>query len=111
MAAVFGSKEGIRFPISPRPAVDDGAVGPAVPNAWVGTSGVAEGLLNLAILSLSEPDTARGLGSPGDPPVGGVRFVLDLISAELMYRERIYSHVDALSYGRTGECLKERKSG
>lgn len=83
MAAVFGSREGIRFPISPLLAEDDGAVGPAVPKAWVGTSGVAEGLLNLAILSLRDPDTARGLGSPEDPPVGGVRFVLDLISANV----------------------------
>ena len=63
-------------------------VGPAVPNAWVGTRGVAEGLLNLAILSLSDPDTARGLASfpapPGEEerelPVGGVK--LDLVSAE-----------------------------
>jgi len=61
-------------------------VGPAVPNAWVGTSGAADGLLNLAILSFKDPETARGLASlppPGEEEresvVGGVRW--DLISA------------------------------
>jgi len=55
-------------------------VGPAVPNAWVGTSGVADGLLNLAILSFKDPETARGLASPPPPgeeerelEVGGVK--------------------------------------
>lgn len=54
-------------------------MGPAVPKAWVGTRGAADGLLNLAIRSLSDPDTARGLASPvpGEDdrewPVGGVR--------------------------------------
>jgi hypothetical protein len=59
-------------------------VGPAVPNAWVGTRGAADGLLNLAIRSLSEPETARGLASPpGDEErelvVGGVKFDLSLV--------------------------------
>jgi hypothetical protein len=62
-------------------------VGPAVPNAWVGTRGAAEGLLNSAILSFIDPETARGLALPPAPPgeeeresvVGGVRF--DLVSA------------------------------
>jgi hypothetical protein len=43
-------------------------VGPAVPNAWVGTRGAADGLLNLAIRSLRDPETALGLASP--PPPG-----------------------------------------
>ena len=83
----MGSRVGRRFPISPRWDADVGIVGPAVPNAWVGTRGAAEGLLNLAILSFSDPDTARGLASfpapPGEEerelPVGGVK--LDLVSA------------------------------
>lgn len=80
MPAVLGSREGIRFPMSPLCEAEEGMVGPAVPNAWVGTSGVADGLLNLAILSLRDPETARGLASPPPPgeeerelEVGGVK--------------------------------------
>ena len=36
----------------------------------MGTSGVADGLLNLAIRSLSDPDTARALGSLVDGEAG-----------------------------------------
>jgi hypothetical protein len=69
-------------------------VGPAVPNAWVGTSGAADGLLNLAILSLRDPETARGLASPPPPGeeeresvVGGVRWDLILAWYEQGSRE------------------------
>lgn len=83
--AVLGSKDGIRFPMRPRCEADEGMVGPAVPNACVGSKGAAEGLLNLAILSLRDPETARGLASPLPPgdeeresEVGGVRCDLGL---------------------------------
>jgi len=66
--------------MSPRCDAEEGIVGPAVPNAWVGTRGAADGLLNLAILSFNDPDTARGLASPPPPgdderelEAGGVR--------------------------------------
>jgi hypothetical protein len=90
----LGSREGIRFPISPLCEAEEGMVGPAVPNAWVGTSGAADGLLNLAILSLRDPETARGLASPPPPGeeeresvVGGVRWDLILAWYEQGSRE------------------------
>jgi hypothetical protein len=81
---------GIRFPTRPRPADEDGRFGPAVPNAWVGRRGAAEGLLNLAMRSLSEPETARWVGPDEgefarELDAGGVRVLLgasDLQSAK-----------------------------
>jgi hypothetical protein len=89
----------MRFPISPRCEADDGIVGPAVPKAWVGMSGAAEGLLNFAIRSLRDPETALGLASPPAPPgeedreldAGGVKLDLNSVSAIFM-RDVRYLH-------------------
>ena len=77
--AVLGSRLGMRLPMRPPRAEEDGRAGPAVPKAWVGMRGAASGFSNRAIRSRSEPDTIRGLGSPapGDDDrersLGGVR--------------------------------------
>ncbi|RSH88953.1 hypothetical protein EHS25_002615 [Saitozyma podzolica] len=76
--AVLGSSVGRRFPISPPRMCDaDEVGGPEVPNGWVGTSGAAEGLLNFAMRSLSDPETMRCCGpapapAPAPGPVAGV---------------------------------------
>jgi hypothetical protein len=78
MPADRGSRLGIRFPTRPPRALEPGGAGPEVPNGWAGTSGVADGLLKRAILSLSDPETALALGSPPgeeerELSAGGVR--------------------------------------
>lgn len=73
--AVLGSSVGRRFPISPPRMCDAEEVGgPEVPNGWVGTSGAAEGLLNFAMRSLSDPETMRCCGpapAPAPRPAAG----------------------------------------
>ena len=66
MPAVLGSSEGMRLPTNPPRAYDcEEGGGPDEPNGWFGTSGAAEGLLNFAMRSLSDPDTARTCGGGG----------------------------------------------
>jgi hypothetical protein len=66
-----GSRDGMRFPYRPLCGPDGpDPAGPAVPNGCLGASGAASGLLNFAMRSLSEPETARERSPPGARPAG-----------------------------------------